>query len=279
METLERWIAQDPGGRGVEALVVPGDLAAAAAVLASVARVLVLTGFAVGPAGVAETDGPPGALFLSRALLQLGKEVAIATHTSCQPVLAAGIAALDLPISLSTLAPGEAPEGIMDAFRPGAVVAVELPGRAADGQYYNMRGLPITARTSPLDGALLLAAEWGIPTIAVGDGGNEAGMGKVGARIRSAVPRGEQIASVVPTDFLITAGTSNWGAYGLVAAMDGNLVQSVEEEVALLEALVRAGALDGVSLTSVPTVDGIDQDLYLQTLLQLRTLRRGQAAG
>ena len=57
-------------------------------------------------------------------------------------------------------------------------------------------------------------------TIGVGDGGNEIGMGRVeDYAIEGVVDHGENIACTVPTDQLVVAGTSNWGAHALVCAM------------------------------------------------------------
>lgn len=270
MQNVEQLIARDPGGRGVAALLVPGDLDRAAGAVAAAQRVLIITGFGVGPHGVAETDGPPGALFLGRALTRLGKQVTFATHRLCEPVMAAGIASLGLSSALEVLDRAQSPAPLLDRHSVDLVISIELPGRAADGQYYNMRGIPITERTAPLDGLLLLARERAIPTIGVGDGGNEAGMGKVVEQVRQAVRGGERIASVISADYLISAGTSNWGAYGLVATLDTALLPDPEEEVALLTALVVAGALDGVKLEAAATVDGLEQDEYLQILRDLR---------
>ncbi|HWI60274.1 MAG TPA: DUF4392 domain-containing protein [Symbiobacteriaceae bacterium] len=274
MQHVERLIARDPGGRGVAALLVPGDLDRAAGALAAANRVLIITGFGVGPQGVAETDGPPGALFLGRALVQLGKSVVLATHRLCEPVLAAGMQHLGLNAPLEVLDRTEAPAPLLQRHEVDMVVSIELPGRAADGQYYNMRGIPITERTAPLDGLLLEAAGRAIPTIGIGDGGNEAGMGKVVEAVRQAVRGGEKIASVVRADYLISAGTSNWGAYGLVATLDPALLPEPEEEVALLTALVLAGALDGVKLEAAATVDGLEQEEYLQILRDLKGRER-----
>lgn len=270
MNRLEALILQDPGQRGIAALQVAGDLEAAAALLRKARRPLVLTGFAVGPQGVAETDGPPGALFLGRALARLGKTVTYATHRSCEPVLRAGLQTLGLDGALAVVAPSQSPGPLLRQTEADLVIAIELPGRSADGQYYNMRGLPITERTAPLDELLLLAAGQSIPTVGVGDGGNEAGMGRVKERVAAAVPNGGLIASVVPAERLVTAGTSNWGAYGLIAALDRDLLPDPAEEVRLLTALVEAGALDGARLSPTVTVDGIDPAVYLQVLRDLK---------
>jgi len=100
-DELERIIRRDPLGRGVASrLALDGDLAAAATSLADSAEVVgIVTGFCIltdgGP--VAETDGPPGALFLARALRSLGVEVLLLTDSLAMPALAAGCDYLGMP--------------------------------------------------------------------------------------------------------------------------------------------------------------------------------------
>eukprot|EP00952_Eustigmatos_sp_NYUAD-ZCMA_P005446 23797-Eustigmatos_ZCMA.PRE.1 len=60
----------------------------------------------------------------------------------------------------------------------------------------------------------------GKPSIGIGDGGNELGMGKVIDLIyESCIPDAERIGCVVPTNYLIVASVSNWGGYALAAAI------------------------------------------------------------
>src|SRR5262249_9775920 len=57
-------------------------------------------------------------------------------------------------------------------------------------------------------------------TIGIGDGGNEIGMGSLPRDIvEHDIPNGPLIAATTRTDHLIVAGVSNWGAYGLLAAI------------------------------------------------------------
>ena len=58
-----------------------------------------------------------------------------------------------------------------------------------------------------------------ITTIGIGDGGNEIGMGKVHQQVIEHIQNGQNIASTVATDHLVTAGVSNWGGSALVAAL------------------------------------------------------------
>lgn len=76
---LEEVIQDDPGGRGIAALHLPGELFRAASDLHRACHVLVTTGF---PCNVdcippTETDGPPGALALADMYLSLGKKVTL----------------------------------------------------------------------------------------------------------------------------------------------------------------------------------------------------------
>src|SRR5579872_2223568 len=57
-------------------------------------------------------------------------------------------------------------------------------------------------------------------TIGIGDGGNEIGMGKIPHEtIIKNITNGDLIHCRVPTDYLIVAGVSNWGAYALAAGI------------------------------------------------------------
>ena len=58
-----------------------------------------------------------------------------------------------------------------------------------------------------------------ISTTSIGDGGNELGMGKVKEQVENHVKLGEQIACVVPSDYLVAAGVSNWGGYAIAVGL------------------------------------------------------------
>jgi hypothetical protein len=115
-------------------------------------------------------------------------------------------------------------------------------------------------------------------TIGVGDGGNEIGMGNVRARLVRESPLMARIASVVRVDHLVVAGTSNWGAYGIVAGLSrlsGHLLlHTPAVERRLIEACVAAGAVDGLRRWSKPTVDGLDLDVHAGVVELLRRLIR-----
>ena len=170
-----------------------------------------------------------------------------------------------LPDDHVLIAPNANPKGGFDAWLNGVIdlaktehidtlVYIERVGPARDGSPHNMRGIDITEWTAPLSQLALL----GLHTIGVGDGGNEIGMGRVeDYAIEGVVDHGENIACTVPTDQLVVAGTSNWGAHALVCAMralgrsavDPYLEPTWQERV--LDVIVEYGGLDGVHMTNV----------------------------
>ena len=90
------------------------------------------------------------------------------------------------------------------------VLASERVGRSSDGNYYSMRGKDLTSRLSFIDDFFLEASNCpDVTTIAVGDGGNELGMGKVYDKVCSSIPDGKKIGCVVSADLLIAAGAYN----------------------------------------------------------------------
>jgi hypothetical protein len=143
-----------------------------------------------------------------------------------------------------------------------------------------MRGLDIGGWTAPLD-ELFLAGPW--DTIAVGDGGNEIGMGAIPrSLIGTHIEHGELIACVTAARHLIVAGVSNWGAYALIGAlaalradwrepMLGCLDESLDR--AVLERTVTEGpAVDGVSRVQEATVDSFPIAAHHERLRLIRAL-------
>ena len=245
---------------------------------------VITTGFAVAP-GLPETDGPPGAASLGRALRQLGAEVIFVTDAVTVPPLSAALTALGEPRQVETFhASAEQAEAqarrLLAGLAATHVVAIERPGRTRDGDYKSARALSVAAWNGPLD-ALVLAAPRRVVTVGVGDGGNEVGMGNVYAKLVKTGGRMREIASVVKVHHLVVAGTSNWGAYGIVAALSRlagrDLLHSGEEERAMVEACVAAGAVDGLTKKPEPTVDALPLAAHVGMLELLRVTARPDA--
>jgi len=273
---IDQLLALDPGGRGIAGFFVAGGAASAARALLRARRVLVITGFTVGD-GLPETDGPPGAASLGRALRALGKDVSYVTDAVAVPPVAAALRALGEPAPVATFpASGDATAAarrMLAEQAPSHLVSIERPGRTADGDYLSARGESVRPWNAPVD-ALFLAAPRRVATVAVGDGGNEIGMGNVRARIARGGALARRIASVVKVDHLVVAGTSNWGAYGVVAELSRlcarPLLHSADEEGRMIRACVDAGAVDGRTRRPEPTVDGLPLEAHVGMLELLR---------
>jgi hypothetical protein len=147
-------------------------------------------------------------------------------------------------------------------------VAIERPGRNRVGDYLNMRGHSVAAWNAPIDELFVNRQRRARRpvTIGIGDGGNEIGMGVVRAKIARLDPLRARIATVVPVDHLVVAGVSNWGSYGIVAALGrlvgSDLLHTPELERRLIAACVAVGACDGVTRRREHTVDGLAVDTH-----------------
>jgi D-glutamate cyclase len=292
VDAIERAVQRDVG-RNIGALceAARGGLWRAAGAIASApdCRVGLITGFFVplGSPPAAETDGPIGTALLARGLAAVGIPCRLATDmpcaNACKVALSAGGTA-EVPVDAAAL--GAPLTEVIESWRAAGIthaVSIERCGRSADGAPRNMRGQDISAHTATLDD-LFAAGPW--ETIAVGDGGNEIGMGALPrALIGRHVEHGETIACVTPANHLIVVGVSHWGAYALLGALAvvrpewrAKLLACLDEALdwKILEAMLRDGpAVDGVSRIQAPTIDNFDLTFHHQQLRAIRALAEG----
>lgn len=274
VDRIEALIHQEVG-RGATGLFAAsrGGLWGAVSALAAAKprRAGILTGFFVPKAEPpsAETDGPAGAALLALAFDRIGIACRLLTDDVCRSACQAALAGAGLTgVPVDTAAPGGSVVPARDAWREWGVdwvIAIERCGLSADGRPRNMRGEDVGPFAAPLD-HVFTAGPW--RTIAIGDGGNEVGMGALPAGvIAGAVPLGGTIACVTPAHHLIAAGVSHWGAYALIAglavveaAWRAPLRACLDPEIdrRILETAVRDGpAVDGVTRLRALTIDGI----------------------
>lgn len=259
----------------------------------------IVTGFfiphAQPPCG--ETDGPLGAVFLARAGQTLGIKVVLVTDAFCRRALEVGLQACDLETTVPVIVLPDrrdlgayygwsAMQDLQSGWSgghiwPTHIVALERVGPSSDDRCRNMHGRDVTEEMGPAHLLFRQTVRKRRCTIGIGDGGNEIGMGKIPPDlIARNIPNGERIACRVPTDYLIVAGISNWGAYALAAGVAVLRRQSlpvslfdVTHERELLRIMVEQGPLvDGVTGKQTVTVDGLAFDDYVEPLRRIGEL-------
>lgn len=283
-------IIQEDVGRNVMSLFVAakGGLWRAATALSRQVspKVGMITGFFVptGSPPSAETDGPVGAALLAKGLTQAGIACRLATDESCRSACRAALDSGGLPdLPIDPVTPEESVDAVVSGWRDEQVtlvLSIERCGRSIDGTPRNMRGLNIATHTAELDD-LFLAGSW--ETVAIGDGGNEIGMGSLPrSLIAENVTGGETIACVTPTNHLIVAGVSNWGAYALLGALAvlrqdwwEAMLACLDPELdrIILEGTVLNGpAVDGVTGQQSLSVDNLPLDKHHQKIDEIRKI-------
>jgi hypothetical protein len=253
----------------------PLVLAAARLLDRAPSDIAIVTGAAVpGHMPVGENDGPFGSVVLATALTRLGHKVAIYTDPDALPPIdmlarRAGLAAEVIPLKL-----GDTDQQVAIAEKHDLFVAIERLGGNRHGIIYGVTGVSRASHRANVDTIFLTASKLGKPTLAIGDGGNEIGFGKVHAELEmrladhtmaAKTPCGGGVFSVVPTDVLAVGTSSNIGAYGVVAALallkrDAGLCHTADEEIALHYIGVGLGLVDGGGGERIPWCDGIPAD-------------------
>ncbi|MEM8949720.1 MAG: glutamate cyclase domain-containing protein [Pseudomonadota bacterium] len=321
-ERLDRLVNIDIGNRGVEPLyaatrAMTGSpiVGAAADALLSVPEggtVIATTGSvsrAWISAAIGENDGPSGAAAILRALwLARHPLMILVIEEALIPPMAAvlkeaGLSVVDhaaarkasadkslatvvlQPYPLTDEEGRGAAEPILEAFAPDLMFSTERVGRNENGIYYNMRGRDYGMGRARVDFLFDAAMAKGIPVVAVGDGGNEIGMGKVADVVKTAVPFGASgdcpcgggIGAVSGADVLVTAAVSNWGCTAIASAMalrtgDARLLHTPEAEDRLLEIMTAEGLINSADGVIDPHVDGIAKSTHIAVAEMARAI-------
>lgn len=285
----------------------------AARALASVERgqlVLIATGFVNRPKVdtiIAESDGPVGAAVLARAVhVGLGAVPVLLVEEQIIPAMirilhSCGLRVLDLPNAKKCADPSvtmdaaailasptdwsaaeEQARTLLHQESVGAFIAIEKGASNPQGEILFSRGRICTPTVGKIDPLVRLCRERGIPTIGIGDGGNEMGMGNAGGILRTLLEYGDPKynGGIVPaqeTDYVIPATVSNWGGYGLAAALAGllrnpSIMHDEATERRMLAASSFEGLIDGVTGTTGTSSDGLSEDVHAAIVGLLRTL-------
>lgn len=315
-ERLDKLVSLDIGGRGVEHLYAAararqgGSLVGAAAeALLTVpdgATIFVTTG-SVSRAWISteigENDGPAGAAIVIRALsiakrvhcvllaeetlLPGMKAILTSAGVTVLPYEQAQIACKDGSLAVCSLLPFTTKDEdaqteaktLLSRYKPSLFFSTERVGRARDGVYYSMRAIDYGMGRARIDILFDEALAHGIPTVAVGDGGNEIGMGAITQAVTDHVKFGATIAAVTPADVLVTAACSNWGCNAIAAAIaarrkDARLLNPPELERQLLMRGVDIGLINSVQNVVDANVDGMHMDVHVAFAEMLRAVVR-----
>ena len=228
-------------------------------------NILLFTGFWVG--GSAETDGPVGTYFLSIALRKLGFYPIVITDMYANQYFNFGDENFEtLIVPIRGFSEEFMYDKVIETYQATALIAIERCGMDEYGIYTNKAGESIGHNTAPLDWFFLEADD--LLTIGIGDGGNEIGMGKHADLIKEHL--GKECPCAIETKHNLLATTSNWGAYGLIAALDKKLLPTMEEIEAYYDHILSLGAKDGISGKSEKSVDGFGLDKTKEILEALR---------
>ena len=300
-ENLDALMNLDPRGYGVCRILYAGSRAFtgepltmhAAQVLCDSIKendlVYILVGFVLLPHKVPEMDGTVSAMLLARALVMAfhAKPIIVCPADSVQAIeKCAAVVGLHiyedldtvqaLPLSMGVVAftkdkaAAPAQAEALAARKPAAVISVETSGANALGVYHNAVGKDVTEMQAKSEVLWNLLRAQGVPNIAIGDLGNEIGMGTIADHIKKYVPftdKGEcqcgcggGILSATAADNIITATCSDWGCYGLMAALaylkkDMEILHHEEMESEVMRVAARSGFID-MTGSLLPGIDG-----------------------
>ena len=268
--------------------------------------VYIMTGFVLRPFKKAEMDGIVSAALLCRALvLAFGvKPVIVCPKANYEAVrqlapcvglhLREDMQELrEIPISMgvivftddAALAPKQAEE-IIDRDHPSAVISVECPGANENGVYHNAAGLDVTELEAKQDILFEKLQSKGVLNIAIGDLGNEIGMGAIHDTLEAYIPYaakgtcrcgcGGGIAVRTKADNIITATVSDWGCYAMIAALaylkeNPDIMHTPELEKQAMETACRSGMIDMYGWL-IPAIDGFGEEINLPIVALMRNL-------
>jgi len=266
--------------------------------------VLILTGAGYAPTMPGgESDGPPGAASLARILYKGLGAVPIYVAEACHaPAIVASSHAAGLMVKsfeeardwrlgaslevapLQQVGVAAWVTELLDRTRPKAVIATERLGPGTDGYLHYATGLPLQGpdkaclfEVVDISAVVTEATKRGIPTIGIGDHGNELGFGAIRDAVVQVMPKGDVLCTTVATDIVLPVMMSNWGCYGIEAALAWllkrpELLHSPAQEARILRACLNAGGLEAMYCTTDFVVDGLEGETSMACLQFLKDI-------
>jgi len=266
--------------------------------------VYIMTGFVLLPFKKAEMDGIVSSMLLARSLVKAFnvKPVIICPEDNMVAVKnLASVVGLHLydnidelkeyPISMAAIAftkdkkqAAKQADEIIAKGLPSAVISIECPGANSVGTYHNAVGLDVSSLEAKQDILFTKLQDKGVLNIAIGDLGNEMGMGTIKEHLEEYIPYAAKgkcncgcnggIAVATKADNIITATVSDWGCYGLIAAIaylkkDLEILHTKEMEEEVMVVASRSGMIDMYGWL-VPAIDGFGLSMNLSMVNLMR---------
>lgn len=315
-ENLDMLMTLDPRGYGICRILYEGcrkmtgepvTMSGAKALCENIKEggvVFLFTGFVLLPHRVPEMDGMVSTMLFARSLIQAFKvkPVIICPQECVKAVIGCGHTVgchvyddmelvKEMPMSMGVIpftkdaeqAHAQAEE-ICGKILPDMLIAIEAPGANAVGTYHNATGKNVTELEAKSDILWNLLRAKGIPSLAIGDLGNEMGMNSLSEHIEKYIPFtsrnecvcgcGGGILAASGADHVVTATCSDWGAYGVTAAL-AYLKKDMEilHDEALEEEVMREASRNGlIDMTGSlrPGVDGFNMKMNVSILSLMR---------
>lgn len=232
-----------------------------------------------------ESDGPPGAAALARALDRLGYDVTIYSEEANVMAIQEMEKILGTEVPVETLAMCDREQFHQISEKLDICLFTEKLGMNEVGVQHSVTGRAATGNRAYVDWIAWEMNEAGKITMGIGDGGNEVGFGKVFMAARKLIEHGEEcvcgcgggIITRTATTYLFPVSVSNWGAYALVAALaigtkQTDLAVKPEEEAAMLHRCTEIGVIDGGTGELRFAIDGIDGEVSAGVVRMIQEL-------
>lgn len=252
--------------------------------------VYIMTGFVLLPFKKPETDGIVSSLLLARALVKgfnvkpvivcpkenikavenLAYVVGLHFHDNIEDLNEYPLSLAGIEFTKDINEAGKQADELIAKGLPSAVISIECPGANSLGVYHNAIGMDVSPLEAKQDILFIKLKERGVLNIAIGDLGNELGMGTLKEHLEEYVPYAAKgsckcgcdggILASVKADNIITATVSDWGCYGLIGALaylkrDLNIMHTKEMERDALITASRSGMIDMYG-DLIPAIDG-----------------------
>ena len=233
-------------------------------------KIIISTGFYEIIPKTIETDGPPGAFSIGNAITELGGEVIYLIESHTKDFIGKDQKTIIFPNTTKEESLKFAKNIIKD-HEPSALISIERCGVTEKNRYLNISRQDISNYNAYIDVLFDLHKN----TIGIGDGGNEIGMGNLYEYISSSDKYIDE-PTISKAKHLIVTTVSNWGGWGLAAALsllsNKNLLETTKEATDIMQDQLNLGAVDGANFKSELSVDGFDWETNKNILLKLHTL-------